>query len=490
MPWNYSVWDRQIYEWQPPASCNDPERVCEPPCNLKIADFTSSSQTIEPGESATFTGTVAETNGKAVNWIITLPNGKTSNGSGKSPQATWDGRDIDDNPMPEEIYTATLSAQTSDGKCSDTKSVQITVKSSCKLKLAVNKESTVINPSTGGTIGISGSVSDPSGKPVTWTITLPNGMAETGSGTTPSATWDGKDANSKIVEPGGSYSATISAQNTDGCKDTQPVPITVSLPPADSCGLYVTVGSSAHVASGALTDSRELFSTRGSALPLAMTLHYNSLDPYAGSLGLGWSHGYDIFLKENADGSVVLHEGSGSRRLYTLANGAYVGQPGDYSTLAKNADGGFTLTAKDGARQLFADGGKLSSVTDRNGNALAFAYANGNLATVTDPAGKTVTFTYGSDNRITNVTGPAGESYAFGYANGLLSSITYPDGGAWRYVYDDKGFLLSKTDPLGNTTTYAYDEKHRVASATDPEGKTRRPEQWTKIVEGIIGRIG
>ena len=102
------------------------------------------------------------------------------------------------------------------------------------------------------------------------------------------------------------------------------------------------------MASGNLAHSQELFSSRGSALPLAMTLYYNSLDPTNGPLGRGWSHGYDISLKEKGAGSVLISEGNWKRKLYELVNGAYVSRPGDYSILAKNADGLFTLTHKDG----------------------------------------------------------------------------------------------------------------------------------------------
>jgi RHS repeat-associated protein len=326
-------------------------------------------------------------------------------------------------------------------------------------------------PSSGESIAISGNISDSSGKPVIWTLDI-DGNVISGSGKTVASIWDGKDGDDKVVDPG-SYTATLTAQIEGGsCSDTETLTFTVEEPPAGQCGLYADFGSSAQMASGALTHSQELFTTSGSVMPLALSLSYDSQDPNVGSLGLGWSHSYDISLKENTDGSMVLHAGS-LRRLYQLVDGTYISQPGDYSTLIKNCDTTFTLTYKDGTIQRFAADGTLSAIAERNGNTLSFGYSNVNLSTVTDPAGRVATFSYDSDNHLTSVTDSTGAAYTFDYNGGFLSSVTQPDGGVWRYSYDDNAFMLSKTDPQGNVTTYAYDDQHRVIGSVDPEGKTR-----------------
>ena len=86
---------------------------------------------------------------------------------------------------------------------------------------------------------------------------------------------------------------------------------------------------------------------------------YNSLDPYSGPLGTGWTHSYDIAVKENSDGSVVLREGDGGRKLYTKTGSGYLSQPGDYSALAKNADNTFVITQADGSKYTFGADGKI-----------------------------------------------------------------------------------------------------------------------------------
>lgn len=375
--------------------------------------------------------------------------------------------------MQDGIYTATLTAETTDGKCSDTKSIEVTVKNPCSLKVtSFYGSSQTIDPSVGGSMTLTGAIYEKDGKPNTWIINIA-GRSYSGNGASASAIWDGKDAKGKIVDPG-QYSATLTAQTSDGkCTDAKTINFTVIPPPDNSCGLDVDFGSSANVASGALTHSQDLFSTKGGALTTSISLYYNSQDPRSASLGTGWSHSYDIFLKTNSDGSLMFHDGNGKRRLYTLSNGAYVSRPGDYTTLVKNTDGTFTITEKDGTRYNFSAAGSINNISDRNGNAVSFAFSGGNLATVTDPAGRSTTFTYDAAGHLAALTDPSGNRYILTYSGSMLSSVAYPDGGTWQYTYDANAFMLTKTDPAGNTTTYAYDVDHRVISATDPEGKVR-----------------
>ncbi len=343
---------------------------------------------------------------------------------------------------------------------------------SCSLSInSLSGSNNIINPNSGGNLALNGSINDSSGQPITWILSLPNGTSKTGNGTSVSATWDGKDASGKVVEPG-SYSATLTAQTADGqCTDSKTLNITVTDAEDGQCGLYVQFGSSAHMASGNLSYSQELFSTRGSSFPAQMTLYYNSLDPANGSLGRSWSHNYDVTLKENSDGSVLIREGNWRHKYYTFNGGGYSGQPGNTSILAKNTDGSFTLTHKDGQTYAFS-GDKLDSITDRNDNTLKLAYSGSNLSSVTDPSGRAIGFSYDSANHLSSIIDPSGNNYTLSVGTDL-STVTLPDGGSWQYTYDANSFMLTKTDPLGNITSYAYDDKHRVSTSSDPEGRTR-----------------
>ncbi len=341
----------------------------------------------------------------------------------------------------------------------------------CDTKItAFSGSSTTIDPAAGGTVDLIGSISDSSGNPASWRVNVA-GKTYTGSGTDVSVTWDGKNPDGTVVDPG-SYTATLEAWLTDDptCADSKTINFTVE--ESDNCSLSVNFGSSANVASGNLFHSQTLFSTKGSGLSASMILHYNSLDPYAGPLGRGWTHNYDITLKETSDGSVILREGVGARSLYKKNGSGYTSQPGDHSLLTRNADGAFALTHKDGANYNFGQNGKIAAITDRNGNAVTFGYTNGNLTSIIDPAGRATTISYDTASHITSVTDPSGNVNSFTVTNNTLTSVAYPGGGTWSYTYDADAFMRTKTDPNGNTTTYSYDDQHRVTSSL-VDGNTR-----------------
>jgi YD repeat-containing protein len=142
-----------------------------------------------------------------------------------------------------------------------------------------------------------------------------------------------------------------------------------------------------------------------------------------------------------------------------------------YSTLYKNSDNSYSLVETEGLTRNFASSGQITSVVDRNGNTLSFAYTNGTLATVTDPNGRSVSFSYDAGGKLSAITDPMGNRYTLTYTNGALASIAAPDGGSWNYLYGNGNVLTTKTDPGGNSSSYAYDANNRVTTAVDPQLK-------------------
>jgi RHS repeat-associated protein len=329
---------------------------------------------------------------------------------------------------------------------------------------------------TGSSYPIQGAFATSSSNPVTWTLILPDGATTSGTASGSSeinATWYGNKAGNTLATPGTYYATLTVTSSTDStCTATEKLPIHVVPAPGEQCGFLLSFGSSAHLASGNLSYSQELLSSRGSALLLGLSLYYNSLDPVNGSLGRGWSHDYDTSLKENADGTVLISEGNWHYQYFTLHGGVYVPQTGNYSTLVKNSNGSFTLTSREGQVTSFSNAGRLVSLGDRNGNTQKFSYSGNNLSSVTDQSGRTAVFSYNSANHLTSITDPSGNVYALAVGD-TLSSVTLPDGGTWRFVYDNNAFMLTKTDPLGHGTSYSYDDRHRVIGSRDPEGRTR-----------------
>lgn len=341
----------------------------------------------------------------------------------------------------------------------------------CSLSIAsLTGTNTILNPASGGSIGFSGTITEESGQAVSWTLEV-LGKTIPGSGNSVKATWDGKLPDGTVVKPG-SYSATLTATTADGqCTDSKTTNFTVTAAPDGQCGLYVDFGSSAHLSSGNLSHSQNLFSSRGNSLPLGLTLYYNSLDPANNTLGRGWSHSYSYNLKENSDGSVLISEPNWRYKYYTAGAGGYSSSTGNYAVLAKDANG-FSLTERDGTLYRYTGGGQLVSITDRNGNSQTFSYTGNNLTSVIDPAGRTVSFNYDGANHLTSISDPLGNSYTLGVGT-TLNVVTQPDSSTWQYSYDANGFMLGKVDPLGNSFSYSYDDQHRVTGSTDPEGKTR-----------------
>jgi RHS repeat-associated protein len=190
----------------------------------------------------------------------------------------------------------------------------------------------------------------------------------------------------------------------------------------------------------------------GRGLPLVFTRTYNTLDPYTGPLGAGWTHAYNVILREAADGTVTIKREDGHEESYSpLGGGRYAPEfTWVVDDLVKNADGSFTLTTKNQTQLQFTSGGQLASIVDRNGNTMTLQYSGGTLVTIIDTVGRAVSLTSDGSNRITALTDPAGRTV--------------------RYTYDAQGNLATATDPNGGVMSFAYDGNHRVTQIHDERG--------------------
>jgi len=314
--------------------------------------------------------------------------------------------------------------------------------------------------------------------------------------------------------------ATINHIDVFCCPIEPPTPpIGTTFGPPSSSNPSGSAGEPVNTATGNYLFQRIDLALPGRGLPVVFTRTYNSLDTYSGPLGHGWTHSYNIFLTENMDGTVIMQHGDGHEEFYDpLGGGNYRSRfPGVFSILVKNPDGTFTLTLKDQTQYHFSTIGRLTSITDRNSNALSFSYnADGNLTTITDTVGRRITLRY-DNNRIVGLIDPKGQIVHYSYdAGGNLMSDRDPNGGVVGYRYDARhrvtritdqrgntllvnqydttgrvvfqtngrgfptGFLYdvpqrgdtSVTDPLGNTTIHTYDNKRRLMQVTDALGKS------------------
>lgn len=244
---------------------------------------------------------------------------------------------------------------------------------------------------------------------------------------------------------------------------------------------YIQTNSTTNVVTGAIAHDQELFATKGAAFSTAIELFYNSIPSYNGPLGIGWSHTYDISLKVNTDGSIVLQDGIGSKSFFTKTGSSYISPPGDFSTLVKNGDNSYTISYRDGQKRNFQADGKIASMVDRFNNTISFTYTNGDLTGITDTAQRNTSIIYNQStvpHRISSITDPNQKTYDFSYQGNSLYRVTHPaadptvstERGYWEYQYDSQGFLKSKRDPNDNTSQYTYYADHRMEKAIDPDG--------------------
>jgi RHS repeat-associated protein len=142
--------------------------------------------------------------------------------------------------------------------------------------------------------------------------------------------------------------------------------------------------------------------------------------------------------------------------------------------------------------------GRITQITDLNGNSNFYAYdGSGNLASVTlagtttpetytydathlltgntDPRGNPTSTTYTADGRLQSITDAAGNTTRFSYnVTANTVTTTYPDGGIEVRTNNSFGNPLSIKDPLNRTTSYVYDANQNVTSMTDPLGHITR----------------
>jgi RHS repeat-associated protein len=206
-------------------------------------------------------------------------------------------------------------------------------------------------------------------------------------------------------------------------------------------------------------------------------------------IGNGWDHSYNIYL-EQYGANLILHNDSGRRDIfYPQPNGTWTSK-GFFREFIHEPGSFLTLTFSDGGVWRFRSlseeiaPGKISAITDRNGNSLTFDYdSSGRLITVHDTLdtsenSREIAIAYNSSGHIESVTDWTGRQvkyqyYSIGDPNGSvgdLKSVTTP-------AIEDTP--TGNDFPEGKTTTYTYsrgfaDERlnHNLLTITDPKGQT------------------
>jgi RHS repeat-associated protein len=223
------------------------------------------------------------------------------------------------------------------------------------------------------------------------------------------------------------------------------------------------VGGLVQVVNGDLFRSEKEFGLRGKGFPIEFRRSYNSLQTYSGTLGLGWTHNYNVSLSGATD--ITMYDGDGSRFVYTsLGSNLYSSPAGlSASKLVKNGDATYSLFWSDGNRWNFTSAGRLALITDRNGNKLTLTYDGSNrLQKIADDAGQYLELLYDGNSRITTVRDETLRAWTYQYTSNRLTSVTDPLSNSTLYIYDASNRIEKVVDRANKMTRVVYDASNRV----------------------------
>ena len=274
---------------------------------------------------------------------------------------------------------------------------------------------------------------------------------------------------------------TPPAPPVGGGTSAPPKPPNPSAPQMPNC----YTGRPVNCASGNQTEEQTDLALGGRGPALAITRSYNSQAAAeaeeAGPWGYGWSGPYSAHLEFNEEsGAVTVVQENGATVTFFIEESEYI--PGDWiqATLVKEIVEGkeiyvFTLPTQEELK--FNSEGKLTEITDRNGNAITLSYESGKLTKVKDAAGRELIFAY-TGAQVTSVEDPMSHKFKYAYESGDLTSVTMPgeETARWKFKYDASHQLAEMTDGRGGVTKTEYDEQHRVKKQTDPAERVTKLE--------------
>jgi len=221
----------------------------------------------------------------------------------------------------------------------------------------------------------------------------------------------------------------------------------------------------------------------GRGFPFVWARTYRSRIGRPTEIGNNWDYSYNLRV-EPFGRNRVLAAGNGRRDMYCLQPNNTWAHAEYFRVLSRNPDGTYTLMMRTRGRIDFhaLDGsaaeGRVSSIVDRNGNAMNFAYDGaGRLTTITDTLGRTIAVAYNGDGRIASVTDFAGRQVVYSYYTDVDA------GGSAGDLKSARSPIVVGTPngndfPGGKTTTYTYskglaDERlnHNLLKIVDPKNQ-------------------
>jgi len=292
----------------------------------------------------------------------------------------------------------------------------------------------------------------------------------------------------------GTYKFRIKAIiNTTPCNvqpsETNEITITVIVGPDDKAPdngetECQTVGRPVNVTNGNMYLQQTDYRLPGIGEGLEITRTYNSSKQTSGLFGVGWSSILDESVV--AYGNLLVRLDLPDGRAVYFARDS-VGDPfvplptlHFHGQIVKNGDNSYTLTFRDGRIHQFNSSGKLTSLTDANGNTITLTLnGSGNPTTITDASGRTVTVTYDSQSQIASLSDSLGTIATYARLSwGRLSTVTYGDGSKFQFTYVFVGnnmYVSTVKDALNNVLeSHTYDSQGRALTSEIAGNGTER----------------
>jgi YD repeat-containing protein len=293
--------------------------------------------------------------------------------------------------------------------------------------------------------------------------------------------WDCEDEQGCLyyhwVWPAAGYEDQVT-QVPDPPKTTESTDESLGRPlPCDACA-----GNPVNVATGNKYELVTDLSLSPPGIPLAFSRYYNSKLAADGPLGYGWTHRFSLSLQvvtttpytrikiQDVDGKALYFQPI----MQTFSDGThFYGESGVKDRLVQLTSGQYRLQRQEGNLDYYFDAnGKLTQISDPNGNTLSLTYTAGLLTQVTNNFGKSLTIQY-SGSRISSITDPKNQSIQYSYTGDDLVHVSYPDGRAVGYAYSN------------HLLTDKYDTNSAVIAHWDYNGNAQVTSHY-RYVDGTV----
>jgi tripartite motif-containing protein 71 len=218
----------------------------------------------------------------------------------------------------------------------------------------------------------------------------------------------------------------------------------------------------------------------------AAVIQANHIPATPGMFGYGWASSFSAHLTPQKLCPGVTCTESGAFFVYDNNGNGVLFQPhgsGEFkasnplvqAVLEKEGEG-YVYTRPDQSKLRFDSAGRLTSETDRNGNATTITRGTGGrIESVADAAGRKLTFSYNSEGEVEQIADPMGRVVKYYYEEGNLLKVTEPGEATprWRLDYLPNHQLKETLDGRGGRTVIGYNG-YQVTSETDPMERKRK----------------